>query len=82
MGRYVRAEHETCLIATRGRVQVADRAIRSTFDAPVGVHSAKPDAFYAIAERLSAGPYTELFARTPRKGWQQFGDQLPQKRAA
>lgn len=76
MGHYVRVAHEVCLIGVRGRVKVADRAVRSSFSAPVGIHSQKPDEIYAIAERLSAGPYVELFARRSRKGWQQFGNQL------
>lgn len=33
MGRTLRAEHETCIIATRGRPKVLDRAVRSCFDA-------------------------------------------------
>lgn len=73
MGHYVRAEHETCLIATRGSPKVEDKAVRSTFDAPIGRHSEKPDVFYSIVQRLSYGPYAELFARTPRKGWRQYG---------
>lgn len=77
MGRIVRGEHETCLIAKRGKVPpVKDRSVRSTFSAPVGRHSAKPDAFYRIVERLYDGPYVELFARTRRENWTQFGDEL------
>lgn len=34
MGRHVRAEHETCIIAVRGRPKVIDRSTRSVFDAP------------------------------------------------
>jgi N6-adenosine-specific RNA methylase IME4 len=73
MGHYVRASHETCLIATRGRAKVEDRSVRSRFRAPVGRHSEKPDVFYEIVQRLSYGPYAELFARTSRKGWRQYG---------
>jgi N6-adenosine-specific RNA methylase IME4 len=79
MGRYVRAEHETAIVATRGRFTVAARNIRSTFEAPIGRHSEKPDAFYEIAERLGGGgPFAELFARRVRSGWLQFGDELPE----
>lgn len=82
MGHYTRASHETCIIATRGRPKVRDRGVRSVFFAPRGAHSAKPDAFYTIVERLAAGPYAELFARTRREGWTQYGNQLPGGRAA
>lgn len=34
-----------------------------------GVHSAKPDAFIDVVERVSPGPYAELFARRARFGW-------------
>ena len=78
MGHYVRAEHETCLIASRGHGNrlVRTHAIRSVFEAPVGVHSRKPDEFYEIVERLAPGPYVELFARRERRGWTCFGDEI------
>lgn len=76
MGRIVRGSHETCLIAVRGRNIPRSRSERSVFDAPVGEHSAKPDAFYEIVERLFPGPYAELFARRQRDGWTCFGDEL------
>lgn len=85
MGNHVRMEHETAIIATRGRPKVVDRTTRSVFDAdepslfsaPAGEHSAKPDEFYAIVERLCAGPRVELFARRERPGWTCLGDQVP-----
>jgi N6-adenosine-specific RNA methylase IME4 len=82
MGRYTRAAHETCLIAVRGRASVRVHDQRSIFFAPVGRHSAKPDAFYWITMRLAAGPYAELFARRRRAGWRCFGNELaPQRKA-
>jgi N6-adenosine-specific RNA methylase IME4 len=75
MGRYVRASHETCLLGVRGRVQVADHAVRSVFAASVQEHSRKPDEIYDIAERLvPRGPYIELFARRTRRGWTCLGN--------
>lgn len=73
MGRIVRAEHETCLIATSGRPDINIHNVRSTFDAPVGRHSEKPEEFYQIVESLSPGPYVELFARRQRPGWTCLG---------
>jgi N6-adenosine-specific RNA methylase IME4 len=40
-------------------------------------HSRKPDALYRIIEACSPGPYLELFARSRRPGWLQWGDELP-----
>lgn len=77
MGRYVRAAHETVIVATRGRAKVRDRSIRSRFAAPAGRHSQKPEAFFDLVERLCAGPYVELFARRKRPGWTVFGNEAP-----
>lgn len=38
-------------------------------------HSRKPDELYDIIEACSTGPFLELFARGPRKGWRVWGDQ-------
>lgn len=76
MGRTVRMEHECCVVARRGRPVVRSHSVRSVFDAPVGVHSAKPDAFYSLVEELAYGPYHECFARRRRPGWTQEGLEL------
>ena len=86
MGRYVRAEHETAIIALRGRPSAIgteiDHSIRSVFEATAGRHSEKPREFYELVERLHPGPYAELFARRHRPGWVCFGDELlPQRQA-
>ncbi len=39
-------------------------------------HSRKPDQLYEIIEACSPGPYLELFARYPRPGWSQWGDEV------
>ena len=77
MGHFTRASHETCIIATRGSPPIRSRSVRSVFDAPVGAHSSKPDAFYEVVEDLTYGPFAELFARRHRKGWTCYGAELP-----
>lgn len=54
-----------------GREQQASEG--TWFNWPKGRHSAKPDAFLDLVERISPGPYVELFARTPRLGWDSWG---------
>jgi N6-adenosine-specific RNA methylase IME4 len=76
MVHYTRAEHETCIIATRGRAKVETRSMRSTFEAAVGEHSEKPDEFYQIVQELCLGPFVETFARKPRRGWDQYGNEM------
>lgn len=41
-------------------------------------HSRKPDEFYDLIQRCSPRPYLELFARHPRPGWAQWGDNISQ----
>ena len=78
MGRYVRAEHETCIVASRGRGSRVVRLhnIRSTFEAQVGRHSEKPESFYGMVETWLDGPYVELFARRKRHGWDCIGNEI------
>jgi N6-adenosine-specific RNA methylase IME4 len=42
---------------------------------PASSHSRKPDAFYDLVERVSPGPYLELFARRQRLGWDTWGNE-------
>jgi len=88
MGRILRAEHEICLVATRGRMPLLNHSTRSTFttdltaaafdglSAKVGRHSQKPEEFYDIVEQLYPGPYVELFARRQRPGWTCLGNEV------
>ena len=75
MGRSVRAAHETCLIAMKGRPPRKSASVRSTFQAPVGRHSEKPELFYHLVKQLYDGPYVELFSRRQRQGWTCLGDE-------
>jgi N6-adenosine-specific RNA methylase IME4 len=45
----------------------------SWFEAPRGAHSEKPALFGDLIERMSPGPYLELFARRQRLGWDSWG---------
>lgn len=82
MGHYVRGSHEVCLICVRGSALPATRSQRSTFCAPVGVHSEKPGLFYRIVEDMY--PHSrrvELFSRRRRAGWECYGlevDKFPE----
>jgi N6-adenosine-specific RNA methylase IME4 len=39
-------------------------------------HSRKPESMYDIIEKCSPSPHLELFARTKRNGWTQWGEEL------
>lgn len=77
MGYYIRSNTEHCILATRGRPMVPEKAlISSWFVWPRGQHSAKPDAFYDHVEQVSPGPRLEMFARRARMGdWFYWGNE-------
>jgi N6-adenosine-specific RNA methylase IME4 len=40
-------------------------------------HSMKPSLFQDMVEKVSPGPYLELFARSKRSGWHSWGNEIP-----
>jgi N6-adenosine-specific RNA methylase IME4 len=42
-----------------------------------GRHSEKPHEFFRLVERVSPGPYLELFSRVKRDGWTAMGNEVP-----
>ncbi|MCP2264624.1 MT-A70 family methyltransferase [Promicromonospora thailandica] len=63
LGNYLRHATEHLLFATRGKAPVNFRSQPTWINAPVQGHSHKPEEQFAIVERISDGPYLELFAR-------------------
>jgi N6-adenosine-specific RNA methylase IME4 len=79
MGYYARQQHEILLIGKRGEPALPLESDRpsSVVNAPRGEHSAKPEVFYEIIERMYPGrSYLELFARSRRDGWISWGNQI------
>jgi N6-adenosine-specific RNA methylase IME4 len=78
MGNFFRSSHELCLFGTRGKAPTLKpgRTQPTVLHAQRREHSRKPDEFYEIIERCSPAPRLELFARYPRNGWYQWGNQL------
>ena len=64
---------EFVLYARRGSLPYKDRIDSTWWEWPRGRHSVKPAAFFDLVERVSPGPYVELFARQPRLGWDAWG---------
>lgn len=75
-GFWTRANSEVCLLATRGKPKRLDAGVRQSIIEPRREHSRKPDCVYSRIERLVAGPYCELFARTTRAGWDSWGNEV------
>ena len=76
LGNYIRNASETCLFATRGHAPVKFHAQPNWLFAPLQDHSHKPEEQYAIIERLSSGPYLELFARRRQPGLDVWGNEI------
>lgn len=76
LGLTTRKNAEFCLLARRGNARREAKNVREIIMAPVREHSRKPDEAYSRVRRYCDGPYLELFARTPRPGWDVWGDQV------
>jgi N6-adenosine-specific RNA methylase IME4 len=75
MGYWTRANSEPCLLATRGKPKRLNADVRMGIIEPRREHSRKPDCVHGRIERLVAGPYVELFARSSRIGWHTWGNE-------
>lgn len=81
LGRIVRHTHETLLIGVRGKPEIKCKNQPSLVRAVRQDHSHKPEEFFPIIERMSDGPYLELFSRRQpttscRDNWSVFGNEI------
>lgn len=82
LGQYFRGQHELCLFGVRGNIPYRRRADgkraqgTTLIHAPRGAHSEKPEELRVMVERVSPGPYLELFARQKHPGWHVWGDEV------
>lgn len=77
LGHYLRSASEPLLFAVRGRLRVERRDLCALIEERSTRHSRKPEAAYRLIEAASPGPRLELFARTRRKGWDAWGNEVP-----
>jgi N6-adenosine-specific RNA methylase IME4 len=77
VGFYFRNVTELILFGVRGSMRTLDpgRSQVNLLRTQKREHSRKPDEQYELIEACSPGPYLELFARGPRKGWTVWGNQ-------
>ena len=76
LGNYLRSCAEYCLFGTRGKAPVRYKAQPNWGFFPIQDHSHKPEEFHKIVERVSPGPYLELFARRKMPGWSVWGNEI------
>ena len=78
VGFYFRNVTEVILFGVRGtnaRTLPPGRSQANLIASRKREHSRKPDEQYELIEACSPGPFIELFARGPRKGWFCWGQQ-------
>ncbi|MGH7556313.1 MAG: MT-A70 family methyltransferase [Gemmatimonadota bacterium] len=83
VGFYFRNVTELVLFGIKGskRTLKAGRTQVNLIPTRKRKHSRKPDELYDIIEACSPSPYLELFARYPRAGWMQWGNEIPAHRS-
>lgn len=76
-GRF-QSNTESCLICRKGPRQGNPFGMTggTGFAWPRGRHSEKPDQFYRLVERVSPGPYLEMFCRRPQPSWLAHGNEI------
>jgi N6-adenosine-specific RNA methylase IME4 len=83
LGQYFRGQTEHCLFGVKGCLpyKVIDgkrQQGRTVIVAPRKTHSEKPEEMRQMIESVSYGPYIELFARQLTKGWDSWGNEIPE----
>jgi N6-adenosine-specific RNA methylase IME4 len=76
IGNYVRVSHEHLLIGVKGKTRTAGSSQMSWIQADRTVHSRKPREFRQAIERMSQGPYLEMYGREAIDGWAVYGNQV------
>ena len=79
IGNYWRNSHELMITAVKGGLTAASRSEMSWVECRRGRHSAKPQQVRESIERLSPGPYLELFGRRAIENWTVFGNQVEEE---
>ena len=76
MGAWLRMQCEFCLVGVRGKPFWDNTTYRDIIREPRREHSRKPDSFFAMVEKITAGRRLEYFSREQREGWEVFGNEI------
>lgn len=72
---------EFLLLGVRGRLRFRDRAQSSWMLCRRTIHSRKPEAVRMLVEKVSPGPYLELYGRAelPNSAWTVYGNRVERR---
>lgn len=81
LGKYFRGQTEHILFGVKGKVpykiiEGIQAQGKTLVSAPRTEHSKKPHVFYELIEKVSYGPFLEVFARNTREGWTSYGNEV------
>lgn len=76
-GSWNRNQHETLIIAVKGKMPMPAKLFPSIIDAERKAHSEKPAVVYEMIEEMyPKRKYCELYSRASRLGWTSHGNQV------
>lgn len=77
VGYYAKSNAEVCLMGIKGKMKPVSNKVSSVIISPRQEHSKKPcEARERIVELFGNIPRIELFARTKKKGWDVWGNEV------
>lgn len=76
IGNYWRVSHEFMVLGTKGNLPFNDHSEMSWYQEKRSKHSRKPYGIIEKIEKVSPGPYLEIFGRETRKGWVVWGNEI------
>lgn len=74
MGAWFRMQCEFCLLGIKGKPYWYNTTERDIITEARREHSRKPDSFFNMVTKVTAGKRLEYFSREPRDGWDIFGN--------
>lgn len=81
IGNYWRVSHEFLLLGVRGKLRFADRGQKSWMSLDRTKHSCKPPEVRAAIEKVSPGPYLELYGRQGLAApWTVYGNEVAERK--
>ncbi|HUV72052.1 MAG TPA: MT-A70 family methyltransferase, partial [Clostridia bacterium] len=76
VGYWLRNVTEHCILAVKGSPVWDNKKFSTLISEKRTEHSAKPQSFYDMVDKLCVGRKLDYFARKKRAGWDVFGDEV------